>query len=147
MKHEDPVHAPHGGHEASDAKLRPLVAFVLALSVFSAAMLFLMRWTFDAYAEREAKLDVPRHPLAAGIEVPPEPRLEPMPGYELPPLGPDGERPFATKGLAEHRQNERTTLESYGWIDKSAGIVRVPIDRAIELTLKDGLPIAGEKKR
>ena len=31
-------------------------------------------------------------------------------------------------------------LRSYGWVDKNAGIVRIPIDEAIRLTLQRGLP-------
>jgi hypothetical protein len=29
---------------------------------------------------------------------------------------------------------QKRTLESYGWIDRERGIVRIPIDRAIDLT-------------
>jgi len=39
--------------------------------------------------------------------------------------------------LAEHRQKELADASSYGWIDQKAGIVRLPIDRAIELTVRD----------
>ena len=34
---------------------------------------------------------------------------------------------------------ETQWLNSFGWVDKDAGIVRIPIDRAIELTAKQGL--------
>ncbi len=34
---------------------------------------------------------------------------------------------------------ETQWLSSYGWVDKDAGIVRIPIDRAIELTAEQGL--------
>ena len=136
----------HGLHETTDAKLRPLVTFAVALTILSVGILLAMRAMFASFAERERETDVPPHPLAAAIEIPPEPRLEPMPGFELPPLGPEGQRPFATSGLAEHREQERKMLESYGWIDRAAGVVRVPIERAIDLTLTEGLPI-GEKKK
>ena len=39
--------------------------------------------------------------------------------------------------LTEHRAKEHTEATSYGWIDQTAGIVRLPIDRAIELTVRD----------
>ncbi len=38
--------------------------------------------------------------------------------------------------LSELRQNERTLATSYGWADQPAGVVRLPIDRAIELTVR-----------
>jgi hypothetical protein len=142
-----PKNAEHAGHETTDAKIRPLILFSIGLVLLSVATFFGMRAMFVSLSEGERASDAPRHPLAADMEIPPEPRLEPMPGYDMPPLGPDGERPFATSGLAAHRRQEQATLDTYGWIDRQAGIVRVPITRAIELTLTDGLPIAGEKKR
>ncbi len=39
--------------------------------------------------------------------------------------------------LAELHQRERTEAATYAWIDQPAGIVRLPIDRAIELTVKE----------
>jgi len=39
--------------------------------------------------------------------------------------------------LTEHRQKELADSTSYGWIDQKAGIVRLPIDKAIELTVRD----------
>lgn len=38
--------------------------------------------------------------------------------------------------LVDHRKAERDG-DSYGWIDQKAGIVRLPTDRAIELTARD----------
>jgi hypothetical protein len=37
-------------------------------------------------------------------------------------------------------------LDNYGWVDKNAGIVRIPIDEAIRLTLQRGLPTRQESK-
>jgi hypothetical protein len=38
--------------------------------------------------------------------------------------------------LAEHRKAEHDA-NAYGWVDQKAGIARLPIDRAIELTVRD----------
>jgi hypothetical protein len=43
--------------------------------------------------------------------------------------------------LREFRAAEDQTLSTYGWIDKNAGIVRLPIDRAKALVLERGLPV------
>jgi hypothetical protein len=32
-------------------------------------------------------------------------------------------------------------LNTYGWLDKNAGVVHIPIERAMELTLQRGLPV------
>ena len=39
--------------------------------------------------------------------------------------------------LAKNRQKEHADSTTYGWIDQKAGIVRLPIDRAIELTVRE----------
>ena len=41
------------------------------------------------------------------------------------------------KLLAEHREKEQAGAVHYAWIDQKAGTVRLPIDRAIELTVRD----------
>ena len=39
--------------------------------------------------------------------------------------------------LEEMRARERTAQITYAWIDRNKGIVQLPIDRAMELTLRD----------
>lgn len=40
--------------------------------------------------------------------------------------------------LGEVRNAELGKLNHYQWIDKNAGAVRIPVERALELTLKEG---------
>jgi hypothetical protein len=37
-------------------------------------------------------------------------------------------------------QAENAQLHSYGWVDRSAGMVRVPIDQAMAFVVQQGLP-------
>lgn len=46
----------------------------------------------------------------------------------------------AHEDLNDYIQEQQQTLDSYGWIDQSAGVVRIPIDRAMDLVLQKGLP-------
>lgn len=39
--------------------------------------------------------------------------------------------------LADHRTKEQAAATTYGWVDQKAGVVRVPIARAIELTVRE----------
>jgi len=39
--------------------------------------------------------------------------------------------------LTEHRTKEQAESTSYGWVDQKAGVVRLPIDRAMELVVRD----------
>ena len=43
--------------------------------------------------------------------------------------------------LNDIRIKEEQTLQSYGYVDKNAGTVRIPIDRAMELIAQRGLPV------
>jgi hypothetical protein len=43
--------------------------------------------------------------------------------------------------LARLRAAENAALTTYGWIDRAHGVIRIPIDRSIDLTLQRGLPI------
>jgi hypothetical protein len=40
------------------------------------------------------------------------------------------------KALVELRQNEASKASSYAWIDQKAGVVQLPIERAMELTVQ-----------
>lgn len=57
------------------------------------------------------------HPATAEQKLPPEPRLEIDEKADL--------------ALTQAAENERLT--SYGWVDKPSGVVRIPIERAMEL--------------
>lgn len=38
------------------------------------------------------------------------------------------------------RAEEQAELSSYGWVDKDKGVVRIPIEKAMEKVVKDGIP-------
>lgn len=75
------------------------------------------------------------HPYQGGVsnpmeetsqqQIPPEPRVEEHPQVEL----------------QELRAKEDHILSTYGWVDKQKGIVRIPLDRAMELQLQRGFPV------
>jgi hypothetical protein len=129
------VHAPHAHehgenptvhHETTDVNIRGILAFGAALIV-AAIIIHVVVWVMFRYMDaRQAARTPPQYPLAAEqeVRVPPEPRLQTNPREDL-------------KAL---RDQEQQTLSSYGWVDKNAGVVRIPIDEAMKLTLQRGLP-------
>jgi hypothetical protein len=42
--------------------------------------------------------------------------------------------------INDFRAQEEKTLNSYGWVDQQTGVVRIPIDRAMQLLVQRGLP-------
>ena len=110
-----PAHA----HEESDVVLRPVVIAGIGLLVLLVISCVAMFGLFHVLAREEARLSPPANPLAAaeGPRLPPEPRLQAHP----------------IKDLEELRKAETELLTTYGWVDKSAGTVRIPVARAMEL--------------
>jgi len=51
-----------------------------------------------------------------------------------------------TKNLAELRGEETKAMTTYGWVDQSKGIVRLTVDRAVQLTIAGGQDLAGFRK-
>jgi len=43
------------------------------------------------------------------------------------------------------RADENKILSSYDWVDRDHGVVRIPIERAIEILADRGLPMRAEK--
>jgi hypothetical protein len=120
---------PSPGHEQSEMHIRPLVLFGLGLLALAGVTLAAMGWMFDYFAARQARLDVPPSPLADPRQLPPEPRLQII----------------SAQDLQQLRATEDALLHSYGWVDREAGIVRLPIDRAIQMLAERGLPAKSEQ--
>jgi hypothetical protein len=76
-----------------------------------------------------------------GPKLPPAPRLQPFPEPDesgrVSPL-----RSVPPREMAEMRRDEQQHLSSYGWANEATKMVHVPIDRAIDLQLQKGFPLA-----
>jgi hypothetical protein len=112
------------GHEVSEVQLRPLLISGLSLATLAGLSLLAMWLLFDYLTDRQAHLGVAPSPVFEARQLPPEPRLQVSPQQDL------------RKALT----NEMDVLHSYGWVDRQAGIVRIPIERAIDLLAERGLP-------
>jgi hypothetical protein len=126
MSHTDPHDAPtSGGYERTDADPRGLVMWSLGLLGALVASVLAAWVLFDVFLARAERHDPLVTPLAAADNPqPPEPRLV-------------VDEPSDRKTVLE-KENE--VLESYGWIDKQRGQVRIPIGRAMDLVAEQGLP-------
>jgi hypothetical protein len=126
MRHTESGTSAEAGHEKSDVSIGAILKFGIGLAVAAAVICAALWGLFELLEAREARRGAPLPPLAAaGLRrTPPEPRLEP-----------DALRP-RRRMLAE----ETAALTTYGWVDREAGIVRIPIERAMELLVERGLP-------
>lgn len=126
MRHTEEGTSVEAGHEKSDVSIGAIVKFGIGLTV-AAVVIHVGLWgLFELLEAREAKRDRPLPALAAaGLRrTPPEPRLEP-----------DALLPRRRMDAEETR-----VLTTYGWVDRGTGVVRVPIDRAMDLLVERGIP-------
>jgi hypothetical protein len=52
---------------------------------------------------------------------------------------------FPAQDLKETQAAEEALLHSYGWVDRAAGVVHIPIQQAMELLLQRGIPVRTEE--
>ena len=131
-----PAHAadnPEVHHEESDVNIRGVLMFGGTLIVAAIVIYLVVGGLFKYFDNRETRQATPEYPLAAVQEnrLPPEPRLQTNPRQDL----------------ADLRAREDQALAGYSWVDRNAGIVRIPIDEAIKKTLERGLPARTEQKK
>jgi len=117
----DPFHRPPGHERQIDRdidvrKISWTVIGILVLTLVSMAAMWGLLVYLQSRAERTAP-DVPALHLQAAEEPPPGPRLQATP----------------ERDLLRMRAEETEVLTTYGWSDREAGTVRVPIDRAMEM--------------
>jgi len=126
------VSAPGPGHpelryEQTDVRPAAVVRFAIGLVVVIAVASVALLGLFAVFAKQQRRHDPPPPPLARPSgDVPPMPRLQVTP----------------LQDLEQVRSQAEEELNSYGWVDARAGIVRIKIDDAIRILAQRGLPSA-----
>jgi len=116
-----------GEHEHKDADVFAL-AMVGALLFLGGVLVILSCWgLIHVLTLRQNARDKAAATRAGQAQKFPGPHLLVEPGSDFRPL---------------HSAQENE-LNSYGWIDRKAGKVRIPIERAIQLLIERGLPDVG----
>ena len=115
-----------------------IVWFIVILTLTTVACQLIVWGGFELMEWRVARADAARAPLAAERARPAIDRGRVVTGT------PESPQPalLVTEPIAlgEHRTNETSSLSAYGWVDRGAGTVRIPIDRAKALIIERGLP-------
>lgn len=141
---------PEVQHETHDVNVRAIlwfaVAFVLMAVVIHVGLYFL----YKGFAARERGRAGQPLTLVERPErmLPPEPRLQPFPEKAPEWSGAQQRALFKTAvdDMEELRAREEEILNSYGWADRKERTVRIPIDRAMDLTVQRGLPVRTEPR-
>lgn len=115
------------GYERSDVEAKPLLVLGIITLSFLVGGLVVSDWVRTYLSGRLA--DRAR----------PDPLEELRLPSDAPPL-----RAVPARELAEQLAWEEELLGTAGWVDPVNGIVRIPIERALELTSTEGLPVRAE---
>jgi len=114
-------HNPRLGHETTDINVWAVGKFGIALAAVMIVSLFLLFGLMKYFQSQEATEVVKTVDPA---KVFPQPQLQQTP----------------IPDLKTFHADEDKVLNTYGWVDPQKGIVRIPIDRAIDVLAQRGLP-------
>jgi len=114
--------------ETKDVRASAILKFTIYLFLVTILVLFLMRLMYVGFARYVARQQPPAPIMrTAPDRRPPLPRLQEHP----------------TQDVEALRAGEAGVLSSYGWVDQPSGVVRVPIDEAMQIALRRGYPVRG----
>lgn len=122
--------APRGAIEAADVNVKGVIWFLIGLVITIVICYSILNAVFRHFTRLAAIQDQQIRSLSVVPSIAsqhpyfPEPREQFSPQLDL-------------ESFRAHQERE---LNSYGWIDRQAGVVRIPIDRAMDLILQRGLP-------
>ncbi len=120
--------APSPGYEPRDANGKWIFVVVVGLFACIVGAEFALRW-MESELKRKPQ---PTDQWSAA-------RLTPSPAWtqaNIPRLQVSPE-----EDLAKCRTREDAELNTYGWVNRTAGVVRIPIERAMDLLAQRGLPV------
>jgi hypothetical protein len=116
------------GHERKDVNPIAITKFGIGLSLTILVSLFVLWGLFHYFTGRDERLYAGAAPLAgvgqSAEKAPPQPRLQATPPIDL----------------RDMRAAEDQILQHYSWVDRDKGVVRLPIERAMDILAQRGLP-------
>ena len=112
------------GFETRDVNVRGILWLAASVSGTVALALVVLSLLLTQLQGEARRADPELSPLATSPRPPPPPRLQNTP----------------IRDFAEYQRDQQAQLDSYGWVDAKQGIVRIPIEKAMDLALERGLP-------
>ena len=134
MTTSKPNERANPGYETTDAEARPIwiaaggLVATVALVVIGISLMFAWLHRRDLAQEQRTRVDRVTAAVAETRPQFPEPRLQVAPQVDRTTM----------------RAHEDEELKTYGWVDRKTGVVRIPIERAMDLLVRKGLPVRGD---
>jgi hypothetical protein len=127
----NPVHGDVS-YEARDVATSPILKFLVYLGVVIVLSYVVSLGIYrglKSYWASSYQQPMPSR-MEAGPSMPPEPRLQGMPGHLT-----DPQQDLRDKLKADTEANNKL-----GWVDEKAGIAEIPVKDAMQLIVEKGLP-------
>lgn len=124
---------PHGtssaspGYETRDANTGGVYNFLVILAALLAAIALVCFGLFRFFTVHY-QIGETTAPFVNRRQVPMTPQLQVNPREEW----------------LKYREQQDQSLESYAWVDKTKGVVQVPVETAMQILVKKGLPVEGQ---
>jgi hypothetical protein len=126
--HVPPRDNPDVAHARSDVNVRLILVFGIALLMAALLIHAGLYWLLEYYNEPPPPTARVGPAASAQDPSPPAPRLQVAPRADM----------------ANLRAAEEKELQTYGWVDREKKVIRIPIDRAMQLIAERGLPARKE---
>ena len=112
------------GYQDDRVSFKGVLGFAAILIVVVAASQYVLVQMMSQFGAEEARQKQAASPMLTSPWEIPGPRLQPAPAAER----------------IQVQAAEREHLASYGWLDQGKGVAHIPIDRAMDILAKSGLP-------
>lgn len=129
---DKPHNAPGAtpGYETRDANAGGVFKFLVALGIVLVVTALVSWGLFRYFSAHDVNQAASDSPFADTRQLPLGPQLQVNPRADW----------------LKFREEQEKSLETYAWENRSAGTVRVPIEEAMELLVKKGLPVQGARE-
>ena len=117
---------PAVAHEESDVNVRAILGFGAGLAALAFVVHVFLWWLLGVYTRQVERAQTQVFPLAAGQQeqLPALPRFQDNPQQDMRAL----------------RAKQQALLEGYAWVNRDAGVARIPIEEAMRIVVNRGLP-------
>jgi hypothetical protein len=123
--HNAPAAVP--GYETRDANAGGAFKFLVALGAVLVVTALVCWGLFRFFSAHDVNQGASDSPFANTRQLPLGPQLQVNPREDW----------------LKFREDQEKSLQTYAWENRSAGTVRVPIEEAMELLVKKGVPVQG----
>jgi len=124
--HDARTNAP--GYEARDANAAAVFNFLVILGILLVVTALVCWGMFRYFTAHEMEKPASESPFAKTRQLPLGPQLQVNP----------------LQDWQKYKEEQEKSLETLDWVNRSEGTVRVPIELAMQLLVKQGVPVQGE---